>query len=116
MFEFSENAPPLTFNLPQPPGPAVGWPPEFCLPQNLRSFPSSPKADAVQSQGPGPGPQEHQSVGKRPLREEKGLVGVERPRVCVPTPHPTFRDVLATLRANLQLINFLDICIYHECM
>lgn len=25
-------------------------------------------------------------------------------------------DVIATLRANFKLINFLDICIDHECM
>lgn len=33
-----------------------------------------------------------------------------------PRSRPTFNDVIASLGANLQLINFLDICIYHECM
>lgn len=115
MFELS--ALPFTFNMPQLPGPAEQCPPEFSLPQNSDSFSFNPKADATQSQTEALG-QDHMStsLGKLLLSEEKGLVRVECPNVCVPTPHPTFSDVIVTLRANLQLIHFLDICIYHECM
>ena len=41
-----ESSQPPSLYMPQLPRPAVQHPPEFSLPQNSKSFPSNPKADA----------------------------------------------------------------------
>lgn len=110
---------------------SASWPPTFlisqpsctvasrmCLPQNSHSFSSSPRAGANKAKLK-PWASIPQALACENAASQRG----ERtrpsgcPSTCMPTPlAPHLNDVIATLRANLKLINFLDICIDHECM